>query len=85
MSPVKRKQRFNGAGEDTKEKKKFVLSPPEADVFVINPFWLWLARTKFCHCDFLNKKNRGLKICPRFRTLWKLSFTSQRTSGRPVQ
>jgi hypothetical protein len=25
--------------ENTKAKKNFVLSPPPADVFVINPFW----------------------------------------------
>ena len=38
MTPVKQKRRFNWAGENTKGKKNLVLSPPEADVFVINPF-----------------------------------------------
>ena len=36
MTPVKHKQRFNRAGENTKEKKNFVLSKFRA--FVINHF-----------------------------------------------
>jgi tRNA-Thr(GGU) m(6)t(6)A37 methyltransferase TsaA len=31
---------------NTKEKNNFVLSPPEADVCVINPFWTWLDRVR---------------------------------------
>jgi len=37
MPPVKHKQRFNWAGENTKEKKNFVF--PNFLAFVINPFW----------------------------------------------